>query len=383
MKTNKKISLIALSISLIVGSNSLLASEANTTTPVPLPFVEPLSIVKTAPYIKDTNIVPEIKINNLKEKPKKNIQYYDEKDEIDNSILEYTIVKNDTLWDISTKFFDTPYLWHHIQKNNNLNYAKLKIGQIINIETMWSQLDYNTNIPPNLSKKSKVIDVSKITENGFSKYLMKHILFDTVVFYDSEIEDEKLIISSENNQKKISILDKFYVNKDNINLNDKYRIYRKYQEIEKDQYEYSEIGEAVVDEVLGGLALLQTVKSRKTIRKGDLIIKIEESEDLFLKHISKQKLNDKLKIKAIYQNKLKGTLFDFVILDKTSEDINIGSIYKVYSEETIIVDPKTKETTIIPSKEKGRIVITKINENYNIGMVSKVKNSILKGDYLK
>jgi len=226
-------------------------------------------------------------------------------------------------------------------------------------------------------------DFSKNSQNGFSKYLMSHILFDTVVLNSTEIKDEKIIISSENNQSKIGILDRFYINSDNVKINQQYTIYRKYQNISEDSFEFSEIGQAVVEEFIGGLAILKTIKSTKTIQKGDLVIQQNIKEDLFLSQLSYEKLDEPLNITHIYQNKSKGTLFDFVILEKSEIPLNVGAIYKAYSKSTIIKDPNSLEETTIPPKEKGIIVITKTHEGYNIGMISKIRKDIIKGDFIK
>lgn len=291
------------------------------------------------------------------------------------SLIIHKISQGETLWDISSKYFNTPYLWHHIEKNNQLDFKKLQIGEKININKEWIKLDLNKN--------KRIIKNKPENENIFSKYLEKNILMDTVLIKNSNIKNYKTIIAPENNQDNIGILDNFYINKKNVKKDTVYNVYRKNTEIKDELFEYSQIGEAVVINNLENISLLKTIKIRQTINVNDLLIEKNEKQNDFIKLIHDGSLKEKVEILSIYKNAEKGTLFDFVILDKSKENIKIGAIFKVYENDTILIDPNTKEKFIVNGKEKGRIAITKVEEDYMIGIISKVNKNLIKGDFIK
>lgn len=272
--------------------------------------------------------------------------------------ITHKIVKGDTLWDLAGKYLGDNVEWKYIQ-NQNFEVANdpynLKIGDIIHID------------PVNKTISIEKLEFDNININPF---LLNQVLYDVVLLPKEKISDFPSVVLSEKRQNKITLLDKFYATKDNIELNKKYTVYRKNKNI-NEKIEYYEIGKAFSESYLDNLAILKAIEVRGHIQKGDILIPENINLHDFLYTMSYKKLDNFHNIISIVNNKSKATLFDLLILDINNEKVSSGDIINLYRKSESVINPKTNLKNVIPPSLIGKAAIIKTNEEFSLAIIIK------------
>lgn len=318
-------------------------------------------------------------------------------------IQNYTVKKDDTLWDISKHFFKDPMEWINIWRHNqqiqnpNLIYpddvVKLKISNgnyVIEID--------GKNINSNKEKKyEKVVEVITPEKTEILTYYpVKSIEYS---FLKNFIKDYE-VVDSKTKESKPYVLSGFddtsYLNKGDYvfisgnilePLESKFNIYKNdgLLKLEKENIgeKFKKIGELKILEQYENYYKGIIIKNSEPIKYSDIVLfdessNIEESFEPSIYNGSK-----KGQIIEILDGVNNASVFDSVLIDLGEEDLKIGDVLSLNKKSKEFYDKNKKEKVLLPEKYYGNLIITKTFNKFSIGIILNTKEVIKNGDIAK
>ncbi|NOT10670.1 MAG: LysM peptidoglycan-binding domain-containing protein [Methylococcaceae bacterium] len=332
---------------------------------------------------------------------------------------QYTVVKGDTLWDISAKFLNHPWQWPELWKNNaqignpNLIYPGDTIYfSIVNGKAQLS-LTRNEQLYSSLSKANgpcvlkeddlkhgrtefltsedgKLLPcireipikeaISLIPSSAIAKYLSS-----PKVVSENELNNSPYVIGFAGEHLLAGMGDRVYVRAIDSSDSFSYTTYRK-----GDTYTNPETGEIlgyeakyVADmklEQAGDPATLLITKASGEIRMGDRIM-LSPEEDINLNYFPKP---PEQKILGSIISVLGGVSqigqYNVVVIDKGVQDgIQIGHELDIYKRGKLTRDPYTtqKDAAVkLPDEQAGTLMVFRPFERISYALVMKAHHAI-------
>lgn len=316
----------------------------------------------------------------------------------------YTVVKGDTLWDISAHFLNTPWLWPRLWQANNQvqNPHLIYPGDVLTL--IW------INGEPQLTRKKlkKLSPSPRIEEKGepiptiplaaISSFLSKDHVIEP-----SLIKDAPRVLGDAIASKRFFAGDIFY----GLGQFDKNKLYGVYR-LGDDFYDPS------TDEFLGkeltfvGLSEVSKspnvdatdqvtphdfLKSAREARLGDLILPIPEYETLPA-YFLPQPVSSEMKghILAALNNARAIGKWDAVVINKGKRDkIQIGSMFSIlrsgpgviinddevqFQEDASRFDQMGDPDIVLPAERIGELMVFKVYEKVSIGLVMRSSDAM-------
>jgi hypothetical protein len=333
----------------------------------------------------------------------------------------YTVVKGDTLWDISGKFLQHPWQWKELWKNN----AQIKNPHLIypndtirfSIVNGKPQLDLSRPqalqtdnktcvLKPSeyekgrqtflLDKNNKVLPCFRESEIEKPINLIPHdkiatFLMSPKVVSEEELENAPYIVGFHEGHLMAGTGDKIYV-KNLINTTARtYTIYRTgetYYTAHTDNvlgYEARYMASATMLND-GDPATLLITKGTHEIRAGDLIMPNLDVENTLNFFPKPPEQNIDGHIIGVQDGMALIGLYSVVVIDKGSADgLIIGHELTVYQKGKHIVDPVKDhaDEVKLPDEISGKIMIFRPFEHLSYALVMEAKHDIHRLDEVK
>lgn len=297
----------------------------------------------------------------------------------------YTIQRGDTLWDISKRFFDSPWQWPDLWEENSQvsNPHLVYPGERIRLfHKGW----VNTTAKTDVNEKSP----QKEPQKEPPYFLYPDI--DKVGFIKKEsVTPSGYIFKSYNNKIMISHGDKVYIRQNNNTSfipGRKYTIYKTTDlgtnKKTKDSIgiQHYLTGMLEITEKHPGFAVARIVQSFRTIEVNDLLMPYQAlSKKIFITK-SKKGLKG-----SIIESEEKATIIGdstIAFIDRGNQDgIMPGQYYSIYYQEKKRLDPKSKKYTLLSIVDFGTLFVLRTEQNTSTVLITRSDKSITPGDKIR
>jgi hypothetical protein len=321
--------------------------------------------------------------------------------------IYYTVKKGDTLWDISQRFSNSPYLWPDLWSGNSqiANPHRIYPGERIrlfrrrDIERHSQPVEEETTVEataqvveeePELEPEPEPEPLAQVepeeTPQPVSGYHTYSAMDQVGFIRKKAVTPEGIIFRVRGTQRMISQYDIVYINyqqASTLSPGSRYTVYRTFDPI-RDRKTREYIG--IQHYILGIVEIIQSepdyaigkiVQAYSNIRVGDLLMPFTRRSVKIARRKSQEGLFGKVII-AENHNLIIGDNTR-VFIDKGEKDgVKPGQIYNIYYQETERIGSKGKLTQLQPvaigsllvlhtEKTTATVTITKVTRNISPG----------------
>ena len=312
---------------------------------------------------------------------------------------KYTVVKGDTLWDISGKFLSKPWYWPEIwQVNTQIENPHLIYpGDVLRLIYIDGKPYITRDGRKRLSPRVRVEDldqaISTIPLDIIAPYLTENLLIDPGEYagapYIVDINDGHLSAGADNS---------IYVMGIDENTNDtNYAVYKQGQVYKNPAnkreilgYEAIFLGEGVLEH-RGSPATVYIEKSKAEILKGNRVIPNNRNMIVEANFMPKASLvNRPGTIVGVLTNGMQPGVhmvgaMDVVVIDMGNEDgAEAGGVLNIFKNGGIVKDPLYANKSVrLPNELAGNVMIFRTFKRLSYALVMDAQDVLRVGDYVK
>ncbi len=315
----------------------------------------------------------------------------------------YTVVKGDTLWDISGTFLSKPWLWPEIWQIN---------PQIENPHLIYPgdeiSLVYVGGRPRLALKRGKAGRTFKVTPSEtvslepqirstplesaiptISLDAIRGFLVQNRVVEPQVLEALPYVVQGESERLVLGAGDRVYV-RGQLNDGEAFSIVRKgpvytdpqTREILGREATYIGMGIAVAQDV--DVATLRITGTREEVQIGDRVMPTEERrvEANFFPSAPDGEVEGELI--SVFGGVTQVGQYDVVVLNRGErENVEVGNILAIYKKGALARDRIAKETIRLPSERAGLLMVFRTFEKLSYGLVLVTERPLSVGDEVK
>ena len=289
----------------------------------------------------------------------------------------YTIQKGDTLWDISQRFFDSPWQWPDLwQENSQISNPHLVYpGERIRLfHKGWVRTTAKTEVneKPSSKKEPPYFVYPDIDRIGFIK--------------KEPVTPSGYIFKSYNGKIMISHGDKVYIMQNNNSSfipGEKYIIYRTNPVTNKKTkdpigFQHYLTGILEITEKHPDFSVAKVIQSFRSIAVNDLLMPYQPlSKKIFITE-SKKGLEG-----SIIGSEEKATIIGdsaIAFIDRGNQDgIMPGQYYSIYYQEKKRLDQKSKKYTLLSIVDFGTLFVLRTEQTTSTVLITRSDKSITPG----
>lgn len=307
----------------------------------------------------------------------------------DDHPKEYVVVKGDTLWDISARFLQSPWLWPEVWDMNNQIYNPHLIypGDIIYL--------YWCDGKPCLGLKRDAGMQPKVTplEDAIPTISLRDIaafLNDNRVVDEDLLERAPYILGGKNQRIIAGAGDRVYARGELVSDLRQQSIYRPAKEYrdpfdnELLGYELYKVADTLVAARDADVLSLDLTDSVEEVRLRDRVLPRSEEpiQSIFTPRAGP--LLDDAVILSVLGGVANIGQFDAVTINAgLREGLEAGHVYSVYSKGEDVRDPINGETVRLPSERAGELMVFKSFEKVSYALIMRATDVISVGDELR
>ncbi len=298
----------------------------------------------------------------------------------------YTVVKGDTLWDISGKFLQNPWQWPQIWNNNpqikdpDLIYPGDTVYFSIVDGKPRLSLSKNKILSPRIRKRPLEEAITLIPIDAIAQFLNS-----PRVVTKNELAKAPYVVDFAGEHIVVGAGDRIYVRSILNPETPNFTIYREGEVFinpiteEILAYEAKFIGESTIEKA-GDPATLLVTNSNSAIRKGDRVMPSSKGE-IALNYFPRP---PETPIFANIISVLDGVTeigqYNIVVIDKGTKDgLKTGHTLVIYHLGRTVSDPfsgNTNESVKLPNEEAGILMVFRPFERVSYALVLKATRSI-------
>jgi hypothetical protein len=289
----------------------------------------------------------------------------------------YTIQRGDTLWDISGRFFDSPWQWPDLWKENS---------QISNPHLVYPGERIRLFHKGWIKTTAKADVIKKSPKKEPSYFVYPDI--DTIGFIKKEpVTPSGCIFKSYEDKIMISHGDKVYIRQNNnasFIPGEKYIIYRTIEHAinkkTKDTvgFQHYLTGILEITEKHPDFSVAKVVQSFRSIAVNDLLMPYQPLSKKILITESKKELEG-----SIIGSEEKSTIIGdsaIAFIDRGSQDgVMPGQYYSIYYQEKKRLDPKSKKYTLLSKVDFGTLFVLRTEQTTSTVLITRANKSITPG----
>ncbi|RRJ82580.1 LysM peptidoglycan-binding domain-containing protein [Aestuariirhabdus litorea] len=309
----------------------------------------------------------------------------------------YTVVKGDTLWDISNTFLNTPWLWPEIWHANPQidNPHLIYPGDVISLVyidgrprlTLSSRGEASRTIKLSPKVRSTPIDsvIPAIPLDKINSLLKR----SRVVSSLEELERAPYIVAAAQDKVISGVDDQIYARGSFEANAPAYGVYRQ-GDVIVDPSTREVLGVMAVDlgavdvkQIEGDIATLRVTRSDREIRSGDRLLESEERriDSTFFPSAPGQRVEGE--ILAVSGGISQIGLYDNVLVNLGERDgIQPGNVLAINRNLTV-VDEKRKQQLTLPEHRVGLLMVYRSFEKVSFGIILETNEPLMVGDRLE
>ncbi len=309
---------------------------------------------------------------------------------------EYTVVKGDTLWDISSRFLDSPWLWPEIwQANPQINNPDLIYpGDVIGFVYVDGKPRLTTIHRGEASRTVKLTPKARISPidtaipaiplDAISSFLSGSRIMD-----EGELNGSPYVLQGKEGHIVMGAGSTIYGRGD-LGSNTSVGIFRssqRYMDPETQEFlglEAKEIGLARVSQVDGEVLTLNVQRSREEILVGDRLLPTDDRVITSTYKPSAPEMPIEGKMIAVLNGVKNIGQYDVVVINRGArEGVTEGNVFAIYKTGGITRDPYTKEKIELPSEKAGVLMVFRTFEKVSYGLILKALRPLALMDEVK
>ena len=301
----------------------------------------------------------------------------------------YTVVKGDTLWDISARFLSNPWYWPEIWHvnpqvaNPHLIYPGDRLALVyIDGKPRITKVASNDVVKLSPEVRSTPIDtpIPAIPLDAISSFLT-----DTRIVTPEELSGAPYVLEGEDGRIITGAGDRVYAR--GQKPAEKVGIFRRTKEFvdpETGEFlglEARSIGAGEVTAENGDVLTLQLTSSNQEIRIGDrLLTNVNRPiATSFVPSAPEQEVEGQMI--AVDGGVSQIGQFDVVAINRgTREGLESGNVLAVLKSGNLVRDPVTSETIQLPSERAGLLMVFKVYDKMCYGLVLQATRPLSVGD---
>ncbi|SFM53993.1 LysM peptidoglycan-binding domain-containing protein [Marinobacter pelagius] len=301
----------------------------------------------------------------------------------------YTVVKGDTLWDISARFLNNPWYWPEIWHvnpqvaNPHLIYPGDRLALVyIDGKPRITKVASNGVVKLSPQVRSEPIDtpIPAIPLDAISSFLT-----DTRIVTPEELEGAPYVLEGEDGRIITGAGDRVYARGDKPA--DKVGIFRRTKEFrDPDTGEFlgleaRSIGAGNITAENGDVLTLRLTKSNQEIRIGDrLLTSVDRPIATSFVPSSPDETVEGEMI-AVDGGVSQIGQYDVVAINRGERDgLEAGNVMAVLKSGNLVRDPVTGETIELPSERAGLLMVFQAYEKMSYGLVLQATRPLSVGD---
>lgn len=331
----------------------------------------------------------------------------------------YTVVKGDTLWDISTRFLEDPWRWKEIWQGNSqianpdliypgdeirLIFVAGKPQFVVNSNAPSTPSTNNSDRYSTTSDHNKPLKTVKLTPKIYStgiktaipaiplEKINAFLLRNRVVEADT-LKKAAHVVAGQEKRVILSAGDSLYVRGDFSNEVNSYGLYRqglRYHDPETSEIigvQAVDIGAADLRSKTGDIGNFVVTRSTSEIRVGDRLLPILEREinSTFLPKPPENTVDGV--IMSVEKGVFQAGKLDIVTINLGKQDqLEQGHILGIYKRGEKIRDrhnqPKTKLSIALPNERTGLILVFEVFEKMSLAIVLEAERGVVVKDII-
>lgn len=309
---------------------------------------------------------------------------------------EYVVVKGDTLWGISERFLDSPWLWPEIwQANPQISNPDLIYpGDVIGFVYVDGQPRITTVRRGEVGNTIKLTPKARISAidtaiPAIPLDAISSFLTGSRVMEEAELNAAPYVLQGKEGHIVMGAGSVLY-GRGKMGENASVGIFRSSQRfMDPDTKEFlgleaMEIGLARVDQVDGEILTLNVQRSREQIRQGDRLL---PTDDRVITSTYKPSAPDQAiegKMIAVLNGVKNIGQYDVVVINRGSrEGVTEGNVFAIYKTGGVVRDPITKENVELPSEKAGLLMVFRTFEKVSYGLILKALRPLSVMDEVK
>lgn len=300
----------------------------------------------------------------------------------------YTVVKGDTLWDISSRFLNNPWYWPEIWHvnpqvaNPHLIYPGDELALVyIDGQPRLTKVDSGVvRLSPQVRSEPIDTPIPAIPLDAIRSFLS-----DTRIVTEAEIEAAPYVLEGEEGRIVTGAGDRVYARGEapsrSLGI---FRQNNRYVDPETNEFlglEARSIGGGDVVSESGDVITLRLTRSREEVRIGDRLL---ESED--------RRINTQF-VPSSPADDISGTMiavengvtqigqYNVVVVNRGErEGLEVGNVLAVFKAGNMVRDPYTREMVRLPDERAGLMMIFQTYEKLSYGLILTATRSLSVGD---
>lgn len=314
-----------------------------------------------------------------------------------NHPTSYTVVKGDTLWDISDRFLQKPWLWKEIWqinptiKNPNLIYPG-DVLTLIYVDgkpriTLKRGASRGTiKLSPTIRTQTLADAIATIPLQSVNPFLIKN----RIISNSKEFTDAPYIIAGENGSVVSGVGSKVYARGKLSEGETGFGIFRQAKEFRDPKsnellgINADEIASAVVIAQQGKVATLRLVRTSQEVRVGDRLFPTESRHlEANFQPSAPNTMMD-AEIVDVPRGVTQVGRTDVVIVNKGARDgLEAGNVLTIYRLGESVRDESIGDKVKLPDEEAGMLMIFRTYDKLSYGIVLSANMPLSVGDKLK
>ncbi|MEZ5594891.1 MAG: LysM peptidoglycan-binding domain-containing protein [Pseudomonadales bacterium] len=311
----------------------------------------------------------------------------------------YTVVKGDTLWDISGRFLDRPWLWPEIwQVNPQIENPHL-IYPGDSIHLVWVdgqprlQLQRggagrlgstDGSLAPSIRSTPLDSAIPTIRLDAVQSFLVENRVVE-----DAVLEAAPYVLQGASERLVLGGGDRLYVrgvltDSESYNFVRKGQLYIDPETREVLGREATYIGVGQAQEQHKDIATVLVTRSRVEVQIGDRVLPTEERklDSNFFPSAPRDDVDGQ--IISVFSGVTQVGQYDVVVLNLGArESLEVGNVLAIYKRGALANDRVARETIRLPSERAGILMIYRVFEKLSYGVVLMTERPLAVGDEVK
>ncbi|PID43756.1 MAG: peptidoglycan-binding protein [Gammaproteobacteria bacterium] len=314
----------------------------------------------------------------------------------DGTPQQYTVVKGDTLWGISARFLDSPWLWPEIwQANPQIDNPHLIYpGDVLGFVYVDGKPRITTISRGAASRTVKLTPKARISSidtaipaiplDAISSFLTGSRIVD-----GAELGTSSYVLAGKEGHIVSGAGDTVYARGD-AGIHSSVGIYRpgrRYIDPDTGEYlglEAKEIGVASVEAVNGEVLTLSVKRSREEILQGDRLLPTDDRIITSTYHPSVAKTPLEGKMIAVMNGVNNIGQYDVVVINRGRRDgMKEGNVMAIYKSGGLVRDPYTSEKVELPSEQAGMLMVFRTFDKVSYALILRALRPLALMDKVK
>ncbi|WP_207060753.1 LysM peptidoglycan-binding domain-containing protein [Motiliproteus sp. SC1-56] len=299
---------------------------------------------------------------------------------------QYVVVKGDTLWDISARFLESPWLWPKVWTVNPQidNPHLIYPGDIVYLVFVNGKPELrlkrgDRKLSPEIRTSSLEQAIPAIPLQD-----IKSFLSDNLVLSENLLDKAPYVIGGVNESIIAGAGDRVYARgdlpDDEQNYFGVYRPARTYTDPDTGEvlgYESQSIGGGYLVNTKDDILTLELKRTSEEVRVLDRVLPTQEQvvQSVFYPSAPATELSGK--ILSVLRGVAKIGQFDVVAINLGQrEGLEPGHVFHVYKQGEIIKDPVTGEMLTLPKERGGVVMVFNVFEKVSYALVMEAQNTL-------